>query len=269
MNAIDWDAMSAPWLKAEPVLEDVHQAVLDGLMARAGLETGQRVLDIGSGTGSSLMAAANAVDAAGHVTGVDIAPPLVARARERVPGNVEILVGDAGSVSFDAPFDAAISLFGTMFFKDTSAAFGNLRKAVVPGGQFVFAAWSVPPRNPWFGIPRGAVERHFGALPKPDPTAPGPFRFANAAAVAESLQTVGWDVEVDTAEMHLDTKRNAAALAETQLMLVEALMLSDRDVTDADRDAIRAYLHDGFGGDAAGASIQIPAEVHFYSATAV
>lgn len=268
MKVIDWDKMSGPWLKAEPVLEQVHQAVLDGVMARAGLTPGQRVLDVGCGTGASLLAAARSVGDTGHVTGVDIAPPLVARARERAPAHVDVVVGDAGSLAFEQPFDAAISLFGTMFFQDTQAAFASLRKALLPGSRFVFAAWGAPPRNPWFGIPRQAVEAHVGALPKPDSSAPGPFRFADAGAVAELIESVGWTVKVETVALDLHTERDAGALADMQVMLAERLMLSDRDITDADRAAIRANLVAGFGGADAGSNIKVPAEVHYFTATA-
>ena len=191
MQVIDWDAMSAPWLKSERGLEAAHQTVLDGLIHRAGLKTGQRVLDIGCGTGASLVAAAAAVGETGQVTGVDIAPPLAARARERTPETVNVLVGDAGTLEYDQAFDAAISLFGTMFFTDTPEAFATIRKALKPGAKFVFSAWGPPSRNLWFGIPRSSVEAHVGELPKPDPTAPGPFRFADAQAVIEALSSVG------------------------------------------------------------------------------
>jgi len=49
MKDIDWQAMSAPWLKAENLLESVNQVVLDGLLKRAQIKPRQRVLDIGCG----------------------------------------------------------------------------------------------------------------------------------------------------------------------------------------------------------------------------
>ncbi|MEM1129564.1 MAG: class I SAM-dependent methyltransferase [Pseudomonadota bacterium] len=267
MQDIDWNAMSAPWLKAEAGLERAHQSVLDGLMRRSQLETGQRVLDIGSGTGLSLLAAADAVGAAGHVTGVDIAPPLVARARARVPAQVEVLEGNAATLEYAETFDVAISLFGTMFFADTPAAFAHLRKAMKPGGRFVFAAWSAPPRNPWFGIPRGSVEAQLGPLPKPDPAAPGPFRFADAAAVIGMLEQAGWDAAVETEALMLRTGQSAEGLAQMHLDLARALMLADHDLADSDLAAIRDNLQAGFGKFGGGRAVEVPAEVHFFLAT--
>ncbi|NND42169.1 MAG: class I SAM-dependent methyltransferase [Silicimonas sp.] len=268
MKDIDWNAMSAPWLKAEALLESAHQTVLDGLLHRARLKAGQRVLDIGCGTGASLLAAAELVGPEGLVVGVDIAPPLAARAKERVPENVTVLVGDAGTLSHDRSFDAVISLFGTMFFADTQSAFTTIRKAIDPGTPFVFSAWAPPPRNPWFGIPRASVEAQVGALPRPDPQAPGPFRFANADATMKEIGSAGWDVEVETESLVLRTDRNAESLADMHLVLAEALLLNDHDISEADRTSIWKNLRDGFGELAGGDAVEVPAEIHFFTATA-
>ena len=268
MQNIDWGAMAAPWLKSEASLELAHQTVLNGLMRRARIDAGQRVLDIGCGTGASLLAAAEAVGESGRVTGVDIAPPFAARARERAPETVEVLVGDAGTLGYDKPFDAAISLFGTMFFVDTRSAFATIHKAVTPGARFVFSAWSARPRNPWFGIPRASVEAHVGPLPKPDPTAPSPFRFADADAIAGVLQSVGWDVDVDTESLVLRTGQNAEGLADMHLMIAEVSMLSNHDLSEDDRTSIWRNLRDGFSSLDGGDAIEVPAEVHFFTATA-
>jgi SAM-dependent methyltransferase len=268
MQNIDWNRMSAPWLRAEAGLEAMHSVVLDGVMGRAALKDGQRVLDVGCGTGATLLAAARDVGSSGRVVGVDIAPPLVARAQERAPDHVEVVQGDAGVVSFDQPFDAAISMFGTMFFADTAAAFANLRQALSPGAKFVFSAWGPPPRNPWFGIPRAAVEAHVGPLPKPDPAAPGPFRFADAGAVARTLEGVGWDMTVETEELVLGTGQTAEQLADVQLLIVPVALLSDRELDDDDRAAIRSNLRDGFARLGEGETVNVPAVVHFFTGVA-
>jgi SAM-dependent methyltransferase len=268
MSLIDWNAMSAPWLNAEAGLEATHQVVLDGLMRRMGDLDGQRILDIGCGTGASLLALADAVGPTGYVTGVDIALPLVARARERAPDHVEVVVSDASAMPFAAPHDAALSLFGTMFFGDTRAAFAHIRKGMQPGARFCFAAWAAPPSNPWFMIPRASVEAAVGPLPKPDPTAPGPFRFANAGAIVDDLAGTGWDVSVETDALSLRTGQTAEKLAEMQGMLSEALMLKDHDVTDAHRADIRANLRESYAAHQTGDQVSIPAKVHFFTAVA-
>jgi ubiquinone/menaquinone biosynthesis C-methylase UbiE len=129
---MDWDEMAGPWLEAAPCLEASFSEVFKALFSAANLKPGEAVLDVGCGTGPTLIAASKAVGETGRVLGIDVARPLVARARERVPSNVELIIGDAGShVYDDGAFDAIIAPFGIMFFQDNVAAFRNLRKAVM------------------------------------------------------------------------------------------------------------------------------------------
>lgn len=265
---MDWNKMAAPWLAAESVLDAVHGQALSVLLERAALKSGQSVLDIGCGTGMSTVAAARAVEAGGRVTAIDIAPPLVARARDRVPDHVDLRTGDAGRDDLGGPHDAAIAQFGTMFFDDTAAAFGHIRAALRPGARFHFTAWGPPPENPWFTIPRAAVEARMGALPPPDPAAPGPFRFADRSVAADAAASAGWTIEPDTVSLALESGLPAGALAEAQLVIAEALMLADRDVTDGDRAAIRAGLEAGFTEHESDGVVSLPAVIHVFSAIA-
>ena len=87
-------------------------------MERARLQPGERVLDVGCGSGPSTAAAATAVQPGGMVTGIDIAAPMISSARQRV-GNrdIEWIVGDAETYPLpEAHYDAIISQMGLMFF---------------------------------------------------------------------------------------------------------------------------------------------------------
>ncbi len=100
------------------------------------------------------------------------APARIAAA-ERVPSNVELIVGDAGShVYEDSAFDAIIANFGIMFFQDNEAAFRNLRKAVKQGGRMAATVWATPQENPWFSMPRRIVDEKILNVPRPDPVPP-------------------------------------------------------------------------------------------------
>ena len=63
-------------------------------MERAHLQPGERVLDVGCGSGPSTAAAATAVHRGGMVTGIDIAAPMIAAARQRVGDRESSGVGD-------------------------------------------------------------------------------------------------------------------------------------------------------------------------------
>src|SRR5690349_4293450 len=95
-------------------------------LARLDLGRGGRVVDVGCGTGQTLLELADLVGPSGFVLGIDISEPMVAGARERTTAlaSVQIRGADAQTHRFvPGAFDAAFSRFGVMFFEDAAAAF--------------------------------------------------------------------------------------------------------------------------------------------------
>ena len=116
------------------------------LLEHAGLETGEKVFDVGSGSGRSAIAAARQVGPQGEAVGADISEPLVALARQRAGPekvtNARFVVADVQTAVVEGgPFDAAISQFGVMFFDESVTAFGNVRAHVREGGRLAFVCW--------------------------------------------------------------------------------------------------------------------------------
>ena len=97
-----WTSEAAEeWLIRVDELEKAAASVRDLLLERANLQPGGRVLDVGRGSGPSRAAAAEAVRPHGVVTGIDIAAPMTAAARQRVRGpGIEWIVGDAQSYPY-------------------------------------------------------------------------------------------------------------------------------------------------------------------------
>lgn len=265
---MDWNERAAPWLKWEAEIEVVLGSFLEGLLERADLLPGEAVLDVGCGSGGSTLRAVAAVGAAGRVQAVDIAPPLAERARARVDGAAEVVIGDAQTHGFEAGgFDAVISKFGVMFFEDTEAAFVNLRQAVRPGGRMHFVAWGAPVRNDWFAMPRRVAIERLGPGEPPDPLAPGPFAFADAARVKGLMEAAGWQVAVETVASEIVVDFPAATLAALQLdMGAASLVLAERDSTEADRTAIEAGIKAEFDRMTQQGRVHVPAEVHYFAA---
>ncbi|MGE0422645.1 MAG: class I SAM-dependent methyltransferase, partial [Reyranellaceae bacterium] len=163
-----------------------HQARLDARLAvfgQAAIEAaapaaGERVLDVGCGAGASSLALAARVGAGGHVLGVDISEPLIARARALAPRDTTALfrVADASSAELpEAAFDILFSRFGVMFFGDPTGAFAHMRRALQPGGRVAFVCWRGAAENDWVRLPMGAIKGIVPPTAPPDPEAPGPF----------------------------------------------------------------------------------------------
>ena len=112
----------------------------DDLVARLSPVSGERWLDVGTGTGEVALRAARAgVD----VTGVDISEALLDIARAKAgAANVTWELGDVQSLRFeDASFDGVASCFAVIFAPDPEAAAGELARVCRPGGRLGLTAW--------------------------------------------------------------------------------------------------------------------------------
>src|SRR5262245_33057516 len=179
-------------------------------MERLGIAESERILDVGCGCGQTLLQLAELAGPSGQVLGVDISPPMLARARERVAGSptIALALGDAQTYAF-APgaFDVVYSRFGVMFFDDARAAFRNLRAAARPNARLSFVCWQDLAKNPWAARPLEAVMRLLPASAMPDllrEGRPGPFFLSDPARVRAILGDAGWsDVSIEPVEMPL------------------------------------------------------------------
>jgi SAM-dependent methyltransferase len=147
----------------------------DALFTAAAIPPAGRVLDIGCGYGTTSRRAAR-LAAQGSVLGNDIAEPLLAQARAFADAegveNIVFEAGDAQTHPFPGgAFDVAISRFGTMFFADPPAAFGNIAGAVKPGGRLVMLVWQPAAENEWDAAISAALggEPNATAVPGLDP----------------------------------------------------------------------------------------------------
>lgn len=177
------------------------EAVLDA----ATLAAGDRVLDVGCGTGAMTRAAARRAPQ-GSAVGIDIGQPMIDAARrlaaaEGGPGNVTFERADAQVHPFPSgAFDAVVSRFGLMFFADPTAAFRNIRRGLVDGGRLAFVAWQPMVANDWMFVPVSAMVEHLGMPGAAGPDAPGPFSLGDPDRVRTVLAASGF-AAVELAEV--------------------------------------------------------------------
>jgi len=108
------------------------------------LQPGEDVLDVGSGAGMDTLVAAQMVGPNGSVTGIDMTPEMVAKARGSVAGmgldNVTIVEGSAEHLPFDdASFDVVISNGVIDLIPDKDAVFSEITRVLRPGGRIQLA----------------------------------------------------------------------------------------------------------------------------------
>jgi len=187
-----WATQGIDWVDNAVIFEAVLAPFADAVMRAADIAAGERVLDIGCGSGTLLQRAAalNAIP-----FGVDISEPMAQAARRRVP-EATVSLGDAQTMDLraaagGASFDRVISRFGVMFFDDPVAAFTNIRRAAAPDSRLAFVCWREGD-NPMFAagvdILAAKLESPPAAL---DPTAPGPLAFGNPERVRAILSEAG------------------------------------------------------------------------------
>jgi SAM-dependent methyltransferase len=118
------------------------EPITRGFFRDAGVVTGMRVLDVGSGPGDVAMLAADMVGKTGEVIGADRSPAALETARARVKkrdlGNVTFREGDPSEMAFDLPFDAVVGRFVLLFNPNPAETLRKLARHLRPGGVMVF-----------------------------------------------------------------------------------------------------------------------------------
>jgi SAM-dependent methyltransferase len=130
---------------AERLLPASREAI-----AAAAPQPGERVLDVGCGTGNAALLAA---ERGASVVGVDPAPRLLEVARRRALDGghaIDFAVGEAAALPVPAgTFDVVVSVFAAVFAPDPDAALAGMCAALAPVGRIVLTAW----------IPGNAISR--------------------------------------------------------------------------------------------------------------
>ena len=128
----------------------------------AEIVAGERVLDVGCGTGVLAREAARRVGSSGSVTGIDVNPGMLSVAARLAPqirwdeGLAEELPYDTGS------FDAVVSQFALMFFGDREAALREMWRVLRSGGRLAVAVWDTLEHTPQYATEVALIERHAG-----------------------------------------------------------------------------------------------------------
>ena len=160
---------------------------------RVALAAPDRVLELACGTGVVTRQLAVMLGASADILATDLNPAMIEEAA-RI-GTVRPVAWrqlDAMELPFEqATFDAVVCQFGVMFLPDKPRAFGEARRVLRPGGQFVFNAWSAIAMNDFANAIQHALDTLFPADP-PRFMTRTPHGYHDAAAIARDIAAAGF-----------------------------------------------------------------------------
>ena len=189
-----WDRISRLYREE---IDPRFTPVVDGVMERAGLRDGERVLDLGTGTGAGAARAEQAVGPSGRVVAVDISPEMLALAAQRAQRDglrYETKEGRAEAIpAADGEFDAVIASLSLMYAIDREAAARELARVLRPGGRLVAAVWAGKD-----ACDIVLFQQTAGSFaPAPPVAGVGPGALADPQPFLDGLAAAGIDARVD------------------------------------------------------------------------
>ena len=218
MATIDLHALKAShqatWAAGDyaAIAELIDEIPPPHLLDRVGIETGQTVLDVATGTGN---VAVRAAAAGAAVVGLDLTPELFETARPRAEElgvEVEWVEGDAEELPYaDATFDRVVSAFGVQFTPQHALAAAELVRVCKPDGVIGLCNWT----------PEGKVGELFSIMSRYLPPAPGyaspPPLWGDEAHVRGLFADAEVELEFEraTTPFRFDSAEHYAAFFET------------------------------------------------------
>jgi SAM-dependent methyltransferase len=254
-----WAEVEGPHYVGEAERYDTMlEAFGNAMFAAADLRPGERVLDIGCGTGATTVDAAARVRPGGTALGIDVSPPMLALARMRAEKAGVTTAGfvhaDAQTHRFEeAVFDAAISRHGVMFFEDPDTTFANVGRALRRGGRIAFVAPQDLDHSEWIMVAGVAAAPHIGIPEGIAPNAPGPYGLADPDRSRGILERTGFtDIAVEqvTASMRIGADvDDAVGFLRSIPVVADLFAAAPEEKRTAAIDAVREALAPYAGPD--------------------
>jgi SAM-dependent methyltransferase len=189
------EAQKQGWAYFAP-LESLTTPCAGQLVKFAGVRSGQRLLDVACGTG---VVAITAARSGAKVTGIDLTPELLERARENsriAQKQIDWREGDVEALPFgDNEFDVVLSQFGHMFAPRPAVAIAQMLRVLKPGGTIAFATW---PPELLIGSSFTLVSSY---MPPPPPGVFPPPQWGDPNMVRERLGDAVSDIVFDRQRM--------------------------------------------------------------------
>jgi SAM-dependent methyltransferase len=254
MTATDWTNVATGWKANSEYVERMKAPLTERMLLALDLGLGDRVLELGCGTGALAALLADQVGPTGHVLASDVAPGMVEVASAALAGRSNVVVEelDAAKTDLDgSSFDAVVFRMGLMFVEEPTLAVQEARRVLKPGGRFAAAVWAGPLDNPWlFSV--GFAAMTAGIVSGGPPTGPGGLFSLSDPQTLRAVGECAFDsVSVEPVELEVafaDTDAHFAHVSAMAGSLAACIARSDETTKEAVRrgaaDASARYLTD-------------------------
>jgi len=237
---------AAAWERSGAVRAQLLGPLTERMLDLTGIGVGDRVLDVGAGTGEQTLAAARRVGPSGAVLATDIAEQMLVLAAEAAAQaglrNVETRRVDARDLDLEPEsFDAAISRLALMLIPERARALEGIHRALKPGKKFAALVLATADESPLIALPMAIAARHAGAPQAPFDD-PGMFALGDPAVLAAAYRDAGFcEVAVEAARLQRRLPSLAVAMQTVRDLLPEISQLLAH-ATDAERAAAWAEI---------------------------
>jgi SAM-dependent methyltransferase len=202
-TSFSWSAVAPAWDRYRAHVEKTKAPATMALLEALHLTPGERLLELGAGTGELAVQLAAGV-APGQVIASDVAPAMVALLESTLhdTANATAEQLDACALALpDASVDVVVFRMGLMLMEEPSAALREIRRVLRAGGRLGLVVWAGPEHNPWM-VAVGMSAMIHGLVSGGPPTGPGgPFSLSDPDGLRALVAAAGFgDVDVAPVE---------------------------------------------------------------------
>jgi ubiquinone/menaquinone biosynthesis C-methylase UbiE len=258
-----WDSAAPAWEKWDNWMQRQTHTITDWICRSADARSGNRILDIASGSGQPALTLARLVRPGGSIVATDLSPEMLRIARRKANqadmDNIEFQELDAEHLDFpDDSFDAVTCRWGLMFCPDPAKAISEARRVLKPNRPYVATTWADPEKNPFLSRVN-AVIGQVAPEAAPPPGALGPLSLPDPEKLKAFARDAGFQhPEVESRPLTFEF----ASLDEVWQNLSEfvpPVVNALSKVDDAKKEQIKSSLLEELSKYREGGKVRLPA----------